>query len=99
MKKFNVLVWNNGDKPVAYDVLPYFRNRYKKLRKKDRPSTEEQWREFITRSGMYMYWARCEYEIIILPWPNQDKHVKIDVWQQIENNIDLIIDILMNEKL
>jgi len=30
LKKFNVLYWNfNSDKLEPYDVLPYFRNRYK----------------------------------------------------------------------
>lgn len=100
MKEFNVLVWDiNSDKLVKYDVLPYFRECYDDCRKVDRPSTREQWEEFVQRRGMYMYWSRCQYEIIVSSWPpgKKDNSIKIDVWYQIENNIDLIVDILMSE--
>lgn len=98
MKQFNVLLWDiNKRELTTYDVLPYFRRRYKDLKKKDRPCTKEQWTEFVQSKGMYMYWSRCEYEIIISDWPSKTKEVKIDVWQQIENNLDLVVDILMSE--
>lgn len=98
MKEFNVLRWEiNGNKLVPYDVLPYFRREYNELKKSERPTTREQMAEFVKRKGMYRYWSRCEYEIIISPWPNQDKDVKIDVWAQIEMNLDLVVDILMSE--
>ena len=98
MKEFNVLLWDiNGNRLVPYDVLPYFRREYNELKKSERPTTREQMTEFVRRNGMYRYWARCEYEIIISPWPNQDKDVKIDVWAQIEMNLDLVVDILMSE--
>ena len=95
-KKFNVITWNiNTNKLEAYDVLPYFRREYDKA--KDKPTTKEEWKEFVKKEGMYQFWARCEYEVIISPWPVMDKQVKIDVWYQIENNIDIIVDILMAE--
>lgn len=98
MTQFNVLYWNfNADRPSSYDVLPYFRNEYERLNKKNRPSTKEEWKEFIKAKGMYMYWARCEYEVIVLQWPPTDKSYKLDIWEQIEANLDLIIDILMKE--
>lgn len=99
MIEFNVLYWDfNKDKPSPYDILPYFREEYKKLKKKDRPVTREQWKEFITRKGMYMYWARCEYEVIVSQWPPTDKSYKLDIWKQIKANLDLIIEILMKEQ-
>lgn len=98
MNKFNVLIWDtNTDRLTTYDVLPYFRKEYKECRKKDKPVTREQWHQFVKSKGMYMFWSRCEYELIILPWPSKNKEVKIDVWQQIASNIDLIVDILMEE--
>ena len=48
---------------------------------------------------MYMYWSRCEYEIILLDWPNQKANKKIDVHWQIMNNIDLVTNILMENVL
>ena len=102
-KQFNVLVWDFNQKElVSYDVLPYFRKVYTETKNADRPVTKEQWEEFIRRKGMYMYWARCEYEFLVSEWPpfsdlNKDKHIKIDVWQQIENNLSIVVDLLMNE--
>lgn len=100
-KKFNVLVWDVNRKCLtAYDVLPYFRNEYEEKKKSQRPKTREEWEEFVTSKGRYMFWSRCEWEIIVSEWPpaKEDRSVKIDVWYQIKNNLDLIVDILMDEK-
>jgi len=98
MTQFNVLRWKfNDDHPTPYDVLPYFRACYKSCGKKDRPVTEEQWRKFVKQHGMYMFWSGCEYEIIVSQWPPTDKSSKVDVWQQIEPNLDLIVKLLMEE--
>lgn len=98
LTKFNVLYWNfNAEAPSPYDVLPYFRDAYKKARKSERPITKEQWKKFIESKGRYMYWARCEYEVIVAQWPPTEKSYKLDIWQQIEWNLDLIADILISE--
>lgn len=102
-KQFNVLIWDFNQKGlISYDVLPYFRREYTSLEKNERPITREQWVEFVRRKGMYMYWSRCEYEFLVCQWPplpdlNEEKHIKIDVWQQIENNLNIVIDLLMTE--
>ena len=65
-KSFYVLNWDfNSDNLVHYDILPYFRECYKGLSKGKRPVTIDEWKEFVKRNGMYRYWSRCEYEIII----------------------------------
>lgn len=94
--EFNVIRWDiNRNTIVPYDVLPYFRKEYNKC--EDKPITKEQWESFIISKGKYQFWSRCEYEIIISPWPRQDKKLKIDVWSQIEINLPIIVDILMSE--
>lgn len=103
MEKFNVITWDvNTKEIVLHDILPYFRRQYQKLKKEDRPVTKDQWVRFIEDHGKYMYWARCEYEILISQWPphpdpDKNKHIKIDVWDQIESNLSVIINILMSE--
>lgn len=100
MNQFNVLNWDiNCNELEFYDVLPYFRKCYEKCRKKDKPKTVDEWKEFIRQKGIYMFCSRCQYEIIISPWPLQKKDVsvKIDVWQQIKMNLDLIVELLMKE--
>ena len=102
-KQFNVLRWDiNRDTLVSYDVLPYFRKQYDERKKKSCPKTKEEWMAFVKDRGTLMYQHRAQYEIIISAWPpredsSKDKRFKIDIWHQIENNIDIIVDILMEE--
>jgi hypothetical protein len=42
-----------------------------------------------------MYWSRCEWEIIISDWPNQQVQKKVDVHQQIMMNIEVITDLFI----
>ena len=112
MTEFNVIVWDiNRDELITYDVLPYFRKEYSECRKKDRPHTREEWKAFVRRRGMYKFWGQCQWEFQISAWPpimdftqnppvidpKKDKRIKIDVWQQIENNLDIVVELLMNE--
>lgn len=41
---------------------------------------------------MNQFWARCEYEFLILPWPCNENEVpyKIDIWEQLEPNLEFI---------
>lgn len=100
MTQFNVLSWDtNGRCPISYDVLPYFRDCYKRCKKKDRPDTKEEWTIFVKDKGMYRFWGQCQYEFIASEWPPSINTIsaKVDVWQQIEANIDLIVRLLMEE--
>lgn len=95
MKKlqYNVILYDvNQRKFIPYDVLSYFGDRYKELteKKKQRLITFDEFKEFITSEGKYQFWSRCEYEIILQSWPNQDVDKKIDIWDQIEMNIDMV---------
>jgi len=95
---FNVLNWDfNTDTLEVYDVLPYFRDKYKGARKKNKPVTRDDWKEFIKQWGMYQFWSRCEYEVIITGWPQQKNNEKVDIWKQIEINLDVITDLLYSE--
>jgi len=51
-------------------------------------------KEFIVKECRYQFWSRCEYEIIISSWPNEINKKKIDVYDQIVLNIDIITKIL-----
>lgn len=98
MYEFNVIYWDFNKKvPTFYDVLPYFREEYISCKKKNRPITREQWKEFIRGKGIYRFCSKCEYEVLIVRWPPTDESYKLDIWEQIEANLDLITDILMEE--
>lgn len=100
IKPFNVINYEfNSDKFEAYDVMPYLVNCYNKEKKNKRPVTFDEFKKFVEGKSMYMYWARCEYEIIISDWPNQKTRKKIDIHWQIMNNIDIVTNVLMENVL
>lgn len=77
----------NTTKLKKYDVMPYFLECAKK--QKFKSSDLEKCKKFIRKEGMYMFWSRCEWEVLICPWPSiRDISFKIDVWDQIEMNLD-----------
>ena len=68
MKKFNVINFDfNNDKFIYYDIIPYLVHCYKE--EKNKPKTFEEFKEFIERKSLQQWWSRCEYEIILSPWP------------------------------
>lgn len=100
IKPFNVINFEfNSGKFEAYDVMPYLVNCYKNEKKDKRPITFDEFKKFVESKSMYMYWARCEYEVILSDWPNQKTHKKIDIHWQIMNNIDIVTNILMENVL
>ena len=92
--KFNVIIQDfNSKEFVSYDIFPYLTHEYEIL--KNKPSTYEDFKEFIKAKSMYQWWSRCEYEIILTGWPNTDFHKKIDIYWQIMMNIDVITELFI----
>lgn len=53
----------------------------------------------IHKELRYYFWSKCEYEIIVSPWPPRDKpKEKIDVFTQVTNNWDAFIDYIWSKK-
>lgn len=95
MKEFYVIYYNfNAKKVEPYDIMPYFISEY--ICTKDKPKTTKEFKEFIKNKARYMFWARCEYEIIICGWPDTDVQEKWDIYNQIMMNIDIVTKILMD---
>lgn len=96
MTSFNV-IWQdfNRRKFESYDIMPYLIDTYNNLKKKDKPKTFDDFKSFIENESQYMWWSRCEYEIIICGWPNTDTQEKWDIHRQVMMNIDIITRILM----
>ena len=93
---FKVIVDNVNTKQFEfYDVIPYFIRCYEDTKKVNRPKTYEEFKSFIERWSMYMYWARCQYELVLKPWVGHKKEKKVDVHWQLMNNLDLVTSILM----
>ena len=98
MKKFNVLMWDfNKDDIRHYDVLPYFRESLKNNKKLYKIENPDDLKNFVEKESRWMFWSRCEWEMICHGWPVRENDYKIDVHEQIMMNIDIIVDILWNE--
>lgn len=94
MDKFNVIMYDPNMKEfVPYNIIPYFIDCYQNS--KNKPITKEQFKEFIKSESEYRFQFRCEYEIILADWPNQQIERKVDVYDQIIMNLDVITDVLM----
>lgn len=99
MKSFYVI---NGDfntmKFEPYDVIPYFVRMFEET--DDKPTTFEEFREFVKGWSAYHFWSRCQYEIIISAWPptkDGKERDKWDVHRQIMMNLDIVTQIVMSE--
>lgn len=94
---FYVIVDNvNRQDFERHDVMPYFVSCYDDAKKrKKQPKTYEEFKEFVKGKSMYMYWARCQYELVLKPWVGHSNERKVDVHWQLMHNLDLVTSILM----
>lgn len=96
MKSFNVIWWDfNKPEPEPYDVVPHLVKYYYETSNK--PETLDEFKDFIKRFGRRQWWSRCEYEMVISDWPCDRYHHKIDIYDQILINLDIIAEIVMDE--
>ena len=103
------LTWDmNRGEVENYDIMPYLVSAWKEDKARKRkiwfkssdddtkePTTVEEWKKAILAASRYQFWARCEYEIIISEWPTEKHRVKLDVFDQINANIDVITKLFM----
>lgn len=102
----------NHDQIEYYDIIPYLveswkdeKNRRHKIWDYDHkfskddtrmPETFDEFRYFVKMNSQYRFWSRCEYEIIVCGWPKSKKETKIDAYDQIMQNIDIVTGLFIN---
>ena len=102
MKPYNVLsavfedILTPNDRLVAKYFYIVDRN-YKKVKIR----TKEQCAEYVKDKLMYHFWGNATWEFIAVDWPyrntvDESRPVKIDVYEQIEPNLSLIVDLVWN---
>ena len=64
---------------------------HKKIKKKE-VYDKNSLKEFLKREFMYRYWSKCEYEILVSGLLNKSEKEKIDIWRQLEMNLDNIVE-------
>ena len=61
------------------------------------PETLDEMKKFVEGESQYMFWARCQYEMIVHGWPVRKNDYKIDIHEQVMMNLDTIAEILWEE--
>lgn len=95
--RWNVWIWDfNHDSLEVYDVMPRFIAAFKSLKKKDIPDTIEKLSDWLNSEAHYMFWSKCEYEMIIHGWPERKNDSKVDVYDQLKMNWDAFVEYFYN---
>lgn len=94
---FNVIVEDiNKREFVYYDIMPYLMRCYDEVKKKRvQPKSFDEFKKFVEGRSMYMYWGRCQYELVLKPLVGHDNEQKADVHWQLMHNLELVTSILM----
>lgn len=68
--------------------------------KRDKIDSYETLKDGISSILRYTYWSKSEHEVLVTSLhhrPDRDKVFKIDVWYQLEKNLDRITEYVMKE--
>ena len=87
-----VLRWDsNSKKVINYNILEWRKEDIAKEVRSGRVYNKSILREYLKTTFMYDYWSKTECEFFISDL-HGDEYEKIDIWRQIEPNLDLIVD-------
>lgn len=99
--KWNVLFEDSNTRQIrTYNVLAgSFYDNLRKAIKKYKIKNRSQLKEYLTGEFMYHYWCKSEFEIAVggLFVKDISELEKIDVWYQLEMNLDNIVDYLISK--
>ena len=110
LKKFNVLIFSNG-KIREYDILPYFRDSWKEKYNKEekdkikaakyQAKRKELFKQWVRGRSRYMFWARCEWEMLIGSWPYGSKNIndQMKAFMSEDHNLDKYNDSLILDNI
>ena len=93
----NELTYTNvlGER-FSEEILKRIKSKKDYFRIYDYESLKEQVRQYL----MYYYWSKSEYEVLVTglhsKMDEKDIH-KIDIWYQLEPNLDRICEYIINE--
>ena len=95
--------WNSKDLVRCNILNEYFIEELKKEIKRYKINNREQFKERLMLNFRYYYRSKAEHEVLVcdlFPKDYEDfckQAIKIDIWYQIEPNIDLITDYIIRE--
>ena len=105
-RSFYILTFNFNTKKVEnYDVIPYLTREVKDFvkygKKKVEELTDEELKTYVDRAARYEFWARCQWEFMVISWPyvsntrvEEQGGEKIDAYRQIKMNLDVVTQLV-----
>lgn len=98
MRTFKVLIFKNRE-VEQYDVLPYFRDSWKEKYNKEEKDKikaakygtkrKELFKQWVRGRSCYMFWSRCEWEMLLASWPFGSYRLKNELKEFLKNPVDL----------
>lgn len=93
-----VLDWDDNNKKVKpINILEGLAEELAKEVKSGRVHNKSILREYLKTTFMYDYWSRAECEFFISGLSSGNDCEKVDLWKQIEPNLDIITE-YVNQK-
>lgn len=98
MLKWNVLNYDfNKDKIIEYNIFDKeFEYNIKNAIKNKQILNYSELKSYIKKEFKYKYWSRTEYEISVSGLFSKNSE-KIDIYKQLEMNLDRITEYINNE--
>ena len=79
-------LWNDLPEEISTEI------------KKKNINNKEELKEYLKHKFMYYYWSKAEYEILVSGLHSKEDNIeKIDIWRQIEPNLDRITEYIIQE--
>jgi hypothetical protein len=97
IKKSN-LEWNvlhydcTRHKVVNYDIMTGIAELVAREVRRKKIQNKADLKEFLKREFMYHFWSRTEAEMFVTGYDGEYDLEKVDIWRQIEMNLDRIVD-------
>lgn len=100
--KWNVLLYDCNNKKVEnYNIFyqDFVKELHKEIAIKKNIKSYDKLYNYIRSWAMYHYWSKCEFEIVVGDFPTStlENLEKIDVYRQIEMNLDRITEYVIKE--
>lgn len=91
--KWNVYRYNiNKNKIEVYNIFNHYSFNRDVTTDLSRYRSREAFAKALQYNLKHYFWSKCEWEVLVYPWPIADGEIKIDVYDQVMLNWDVFVD-------
>lgn len=94
--KFNILLCSpNTGEPMFFNIFDNIVVREDIVKCLKKKPTREELKETLDKVCQYQFWSRYQYEIEVREYMSKKDAKRVDGYEQVKANIDVIVDYLM----